>query len=456
MRHVDMLRYAATQAEMSGSTDRALDYIQRRARRGRSRQPIPVVAGLVARTLRPLSLDAVAGRGPTSSSTAARPCGSCPTEPSAARAKVLATLGQQLMLAGGDDEAIAVCDAGDRGRAGGRRTGDRGARAQLAGRHPCAAWVAATRVWPSCTGRAQLALETESWVDLARAAVNEGGALQTMARDEEALALSLEGADAWRAPTGSTARSASFLRLNAIESLRVLGRWDEADEQFREVESARPARHRRLAPGRAALPAGRRAGRLRHCARRSRPARRAHGSGGRAPRPSDRRPRVRRDRGLERRRGRGIGPGAPSRNAKPSRSIDASLCSDVSIEVIIDGLAAGASFAARTRDPDAHAAVSARRARAGWPARPRGRRTIAGAAAGPARSTRSTRTSRPRSREPRRPTTDPSGWRSPTLWSQLRHAAARGVRTVPRRGGVRARRRPRLRRRERPRRVRRS
>jgi hypothetical protein len=75
----------------------------------------------------------------------------------------------------------------------------------------------------------EIALETESWDDVARAAVNEGGALQTMARDEDALAISLEGAEIARAH-GLDRAYGSFLRLNAGDALRALGRWDEADE----------------------------------------------------------------------------------------------------------------------------------------------------------------------------------------------------------------------------------
>jgi DNA-binding CsgD family transcriptional regulator len=69
--------------------------------------------------------------------------------------------------------------------------------------------------------------------------VNEGSALKTLARYEEALALSLEGATVAR-DHGIDRPAGAFLRLNACEVLWSMGRWDEADEQLREVESTRP------------------------------------------------------------------------------------------------------------------------------------------------------------------------------------------------------------------------
>ncbi len=108
LRHVDMLRYAATQAEMSGSTDRALDYIRAAAV---EIDPVddPVVAGLVherwGRYLWMLSRP-----WPEIIEHCEEAVRLVPETPSAARAKVLATLGQQLMLASRNDEAISVCE----------------------------------------------------------------------------------------------------------------------------------------------------------------------------------------------------------------------------------------------------------------------------------------------------------------------------------------------------------
>src|SRR5262249_13261110 len=88
----------------------------------------------------------------------------------------------------------------------------------------------------------ELALETSSWNDLARAAANEGAALQTLARHHEALALSLDGAEHARAH-GLERSCGVFLRLNASETLWRLGRWDEFEEQLREIEHSEPVGH---------------------------------------------------------------------------------------------------------------------------------------------------------------------------------------------------------------------
>ncbi len=161
-----------------------------------------------------------------------------PAEPSAARAKVLATLGQQLMLARIDDEAIAVCE---QAIAAAQVVGER----VIEGHAHNSLGATLAAIGRTDEGLAELhrarvlALETESWSDVARAAVNEGGALQFLGRDEEGLAIALEGAEIARAH-GLDRAFGSFLRLNACESLRLLGRWDEADEQLCKVETADP------------------------------------------------------------------------------------------------------------------------------------------------------------------------------------------------------------------------
>jgi DNA-binding CsgD family transcriptional regulator/tetratricopeptide (TPR) repeat protein len=236
LRHVDMLRYAATQAEMSGTTDRALDYV--RAAAGEvDPADDPVVAGLVherwGRYLWMLSRPW---------SEIIEHCEEAvrlvPDEPSAARAKVLATLGQQLMLANRNDEAISVCEqaiaiAQEVGDAviEGHALNSLGSSLGSMGR---------ADEGLACLHRArELAIQTQSWSDVARAAVNEGGALQRLAREEEAVAISLAGAETARAH-GLDRSTGLFLRLNASESLRKLGRWDESEEQVREVEGLAP------------------------------------------------------------------------------------------------------------------------------------------------------------------------------------------------------------------------
>jgi len=161
-----------------------------------------------------------------------------PDAPSVARAKVLATLGQQLMLAARNAEAIAVCtEAIEVAQAVGDLVIEGHARNSLGtafggvGRmDECLAELHRAR---------EIAVMTQTWADVTRAAVNEGGALQTMARHEECVAISLEGAAIARVH-GLDRFCGLFLRLNAAESLRLLGRSDEAEEQLREVESAEP------------------------------------------------------------------------------------------------------------------------------------------------------------------------------------------------------------------------
>ncbi len=236
MRHVEMLRYAALQAEMSGTTDRALDYIKAAAAEV---DPVadPIVAGLLherwGRYLWMLSREWT-----EIIEHCRRAVALVPEAPSPARARVLATLGQQLMLAGQSDEAISVCEQAIAiAQEIGETATEGHARNSLG--------TALGSIGRSDDGLAELhrarelAIETQSWGDIARAAVNEGGALQTLARHEEVVAISLEGAEIARAH-GLDRAFGAFLRLNAIESLRILGRWDEAEEQLREVESVDP------------------------------------------------------------------------------------------------------------------------------------------------------------------------------------------------------------------------
>ncbi len=349
MRHVDMLRYAATQAEMSGSTDRAVDYIRSAIAEV---DPVDdaVTAGLLhERFGRYLWMLA------RSWSDILEHCREAvrlvPVEPSAARAKVLATLGQQLMLASRSDEAISVCE---QAIAVAQEVGEPVIEGHA--RNSLGATFAA--IGRMDEGLAQLhrarelALETESWGDVARAAVNEGGALQTLARDEEALAISLEGAEVARAH-GLDRASGAFLRLNASEALRVLGRWDEADEQLREVEGTDPlgidawrlAEQRcLLAVGRAQFEAARAEAEL------------MEQLIGRVGAVRDHLTVERAWVAIAGWSGDEVGALERAVDAMRTPVEDLSLCSDVSIDVIVEGIAAGASVASRTREPEARAA----------------------------------------------------------------------------------------------------
>jgi DNA-binding CsgD family transcriptional regulator len=348
MRHIDMLRYAATQAEMSGSTDRALDYVHAALAEVDPAED-PIIAGLLhERCGRYLWMLA------KSWSDILEHCREgvrlVPTEPSAARAKVLATLGQQLMLAGRDSEAISVCE---QAISVAQEVGERVVEGHA--HNSLGTTLAGIGRWDEGLAELHLARalaeETESWIDVARAAVNEGGALESLARAAEAVEIALEGAEMARAH-GLDRAFGSFLRLNASGSLRALGRWDEAEEQLREVESVDPlgidvwrlAEQRcQLAVGRADFDTARTE--AEHLER-------AVGPEGT----------VRDHLTVERAwisiatwSGDEVGALERALDAMRQPVADLRLCSDVSIEVIVEGLAAGASLAARTREPEAHA-----------------------------------------------------------------------------------------------------
>jgi DNA-binding CsgD family transcriptional regulator len=235
MNHVALLRYAATQADMAGMGQRSLDYIGA-ALAETDADADPVTAGLLHERCGRY-LWTMAGSWSEVLDHCYLAVRLVPDEPTEARAKVLATLGQQLMLAG-DTEAVAVCEDAIRvAQAAGDRVIEGHARNSLG--------AALNGIGRMEEGLAELnrsrklALETSSWTDVARAAVNEGAALQTMARDEDALRISLEGADVARAH-GLDRACGLFLRLNAVESLLRLGRWADADVQLGEVRAGNP------------------------------------------------------------------------------------------------------------------------------------------------------------------------------------------------------------------------
>lgn len=346
MRHVEMLKYAAYEAEMSGSTDRALDYL-RAALAEVDPTADPIVAGLLherwARCLWMLS------RGPSEIIEHCREAVRLvPEEPSAARARVLATLGQQLMLAGQSDEAISVCEqAIEVAQETGETATEGHARNSLG--------TSLGSIGRSDEGLAQLhrarelAIATQSWGDIARAAVNEGGALATLARDEEAIAISLEGAEIARAH-GLDRAVGAFLRLNASESLRTLGRWDEAEEQLREVESVDPIGIDawRIAEERCLLAVTR----GEFDVARQHADRMMHLSG---PYIAERNIQSVEHAYIAIAAWSGDEVGALRRAVECTRAPveDPTFCSDVSVAVIIEGMAAGATAALRTNDEPA-------------------------------------------------------------------------------------------------------
>jgi DNA-binding CsgD family transcriptional regulator len=236
MRQIDVVRYAAVQAELVGATDRALDFT-RAAASDVDREADPVTAALIeerwARYLWMLN-----GRTAEILAHLDEAVRLVPDDETPARAKVVATLGQQLMLAGQNLDALAVCEqAIELARAVGDRVIEGHARNSL-GSAQCALGRVEDGLAQLHEAR-EIAIETRSWADAARASINESGALCALGRHEEALAIALEGADEARVH-GLERSFGAFVRLNACGIFWSLGRWTELEENLREIESVVP------------------------------------------------------------------------------------------------------------------------------------------------------------------------------------------------------------------------
>jgi DNA-binding CsgD family transcriptional regulator len=236
MRHVDVVQWAAALAEMSGDVDRAFEFAQT-ALRMVDEGSDPVTAGLLhqrlARQLRILG-------HPTKEIlehvdiaitlvSAADP---------AARARVLATRGQQLMLAGKCADAVESCEeAITLAQASGQVAIESHARNSLG--------VSLVAIGDTESGLAQLelsrerALEARAWGDLTRAFTNQASVLASAARHEDSLAAAVEGMEIARLH-GVGRDAASCLRPSIAAELWCLGRWDEIEPQLRELDAAVP------------------------------------------------------------------------------------------------------------------------------------------------------------------------------------------------------------------------
>jgi DNA-binding CsgD family transcriptional regulator len=234
---VGALRYAARQAEMSGEFDRSLALV-RQARHLVDPDVDPVRAGMLREREARASwmLDNLADALLPLNHEAVRLVPADP--PSEERAIVLAALGQQLMLASRNRDAIEWCEQAIAvAHQVGARVVEGHARNSLG--------TALGHLGNVEAGLEQLHLartiahETRSWLDLARAAVNESGLLQFDGRYEEAFEVAAAGTEEARRH-GLDRSQGAFLRLNACESLWELGRFDEMEEQLREVDALDP------------------------------------------------------------------------------------------------------------------------------------------------------------------------------------------------------------------------
>ncbi len=236
MTRVDLTRFAARMADLSGTTDRALA-LARDALREVDEVSDPVTAGLIhERIARFLWQIGAGAEGLVENEKAVA---LVPAEPvSEARAIVVAALGQQLMVANRNDEAVPWCEqAIELASAVGARGVEGHARTTLGSALGCTGRV--DEGLAQLHQAAAIARETQSWTDLARAAVNESGILDAVGRLEDAAALAL--ATAAEATEHGLERShATFLRCNACDALLELGRWDEVENLLERIERTSP------------------------------------------------------------------------------------------------------------------------------------------------------------------------------------------------------------------------
>ena len=229
--------YAAEQADLAGEIDRAAALVREAsARVDPATDPVTVgvllerqarvawIRGELASTLLPLNHQAVE----------LVPA----TPPSTERAHVLAALGQQLMLAGRNEDAIEWCEQAIAvAQEAGNPVVEGHARNTLGTVLAHLGDIDDGLVQLHCAH--DLAQEQRAWGDLARAAINESGVLQADGRHTDAIEISLRGADEARGH-GLDRSYGSFLRLNAAGSLWLLGRWAECEEQLREIDAVDP------------------------------------------------------------------------------------------------------------------------------------------------------------------------------------------------------------------------
>ena len=223
-------------ADLSGVADRALA-LARDALREVDPVADPVTAGLIhERIARYLWYMGAGADGLIENEKAVA---LVPTEPiSEARAIVVAAFGQQLMVAGRHEEAIPWCEqAIELAAAVGARSVEGHARTSLGTSLGNSGRVTEGRAQLHLA--AELARETQSWTDLARAGVNESGLLESIGRLEEAAELaSRAAADAVQ--HGLERSNGNFLRLNATDCLLELARYDEAEAMLERIDRTRP------------------------------------------------------------------------------------------------------------------------------------------------------------------------------------------------------------------------
>ena len=155
------------------------------------------------------------------------------TPPTRERALIEAAFAQQLMVHDRTDDALVWADAAI---ASARAVGDR----VVEGHARNSRGAALGQTGAIDEGLADLylaldiAMESKSWPDVARAYVNISGELEAASRFEEALAIAQTGLGLVE-EHGSPQCDSLFLRTHVGDALFELGRWDEAEDVLREV-----------------------------------------------------------------------------------------------------------------------------------------------------------------------------------------------------------------------------
>ncbi|HEY1738785.1 MAG TPA: AAA family ATPase [Acidimicrobiia bacterium] len=229
---VEIVRRTASAAELSGRTDRALALAER-ALAAIDPHDDPVTAALVHERIarymwmnrRPFD-DVIAHNEAAARLVPEQP-------PSRERALVEAAFGQALMVHDRNEEALGWCDAaittartvGDRVVEGHARNTRGSALA-----HQGALEDGLAELYLSL----DIARDNGSWPDVSRAYVNISGALEGANRFEEALAVAQAGLTEVEMH-GLSQCDSVFLRTHLAEALFELGRWDEVDDELRDI-----------------------------------------------------------------------------------------------------------------------------------------------------------------------------------------------------------------------------
>ncbi len=265
----EVLRWAGHASSLGGDPHRALTHQREAIAAAGDALPPEISAGLLGRLSRLLW---IAGEGEEALTVSQASLAAMPEEPSRDRAYALAWRGRLLMMRGQYQDALAPSrEAVEVARAVGAPLEESQALnslgSSLASSHDLEEGLAMLRA------SLRLAKEVAGIDDVLRAYVNLGHVLSAAAtrgdgsvtvEDSrlwgESIAVSEEGLR-WAEDSGVTGPTVDFLRLNLVDDLYFLGRWDEVDHQI-ELLRFRPdggatGAHAALSVGRVRIGQGR-------------------------------------------------------------------------------------------------------------------------------------------------------------------------------------------------------